>query len=224
MESRRTEPAARRLPSGIPLSPTAAVLLAISFGLCGGYLDLGVILFKKLCVNPEGSFRSARDFPWTVPVSHAALLVIPGVVVAAVIRLRPKLLSLNVASWLFATLAIWSALLRMPMYGVCSLLLAAGLAGQISKVVVARGLSSRPMRLVLAASLGLLIVLAALSSGRRAVGKSRAVAGLPSAPPGARNVVLIVWDTVRASNMSLSGYQRDTTPNLAGWARKLLVS
>src|SRR5207248_7573394 len=59
-----------------------------------------------------------------------------------------------------------------------------------------------------------------LSSGRRAVNESRAVAGLPSAPPGARNVVLIVWDTVRASYMSLHGYQRDTTPNLAAWARQ----
>jgi arylsulfatase A-like enzyme len=220
MESKPIEPAARRRPSRIPLSPTAAVLLAISFGLCAGYLDLGVILFKRFCLNPEGSFRSARDFPWTVPVSHAVLLLIPGVVVAAVNRLRPKSFSLNVASWLFATLAIWSALLRMPIYGACSLLLAAGLARPIINVVVARGLDSRPMRSTLTAILGLLVVLAALSSGRRAVGEARAVAGLPSAPPGARNVVLIVWDTVRASYMSLYGYQRDTTPNLAGWARK----
>ena len=32
--------------------------------------------------------------------------------------------------------------------------------------------------------------------------------------------MLIVWDTVRASYLSLYGYQRDTTPNLAAWARK----
>jgi hypothetical protein len=102
-------------------------------------------------------------------VGHAVLLVIPGVVVAAVNRIRPKLLSLNVACWLFATLAIWSSLLRMPMYGACSLLLAAGLARPISNVVVARGLYLRPRRSILAAILSPLIVLAALSSGRRAV-------------------------------------------------------
>ena len=79
MESTPTAPAARR-PGRIPLSPTAAVLLAVSFGLCGGYLDLGLIAFKRLCLNPEGSFRSPRDFPWTVPASHAILLIIPGVV------------------------------------------------------------------------------------------------------------------------------------------------
>jgi arylsulfatase A-like enzyme len=198
----------------------AAILLALSFGLCGGYLDLAVIVFKKFCVNPEGSFRSPRDFPWSVPASHAALLMIPGVVVAILNRLRPKLISLNVAAWLFATLAIWSALLRLPIYGACSLLLAVGLARPVSKLVVARGLDLRSIRSVLAATLGLLIVLAVLSSGRRAVGESRAVAGLPSAPPGARNVVLIVWDTVRASHLSLYGYPRDTTPKLAGWARE----
>ena len=38
--------------------------------------------------------------------------------------------------------------------------------------------------------------------------------------PGARNVLLIVWDTVRAYNVSLYGYPRNTTPNLARWASK----
>ena len=220
MESTPTEPAARQLPTRLALSPMDALLLALAFGLCGGYLDLGLIVFKRFYLNPEGSFRSARDFPWTVPVSDAVLLMIPGVVVAALNRLRPNLLSLNLASWLFATLAIWSALLRLPMYGACSLLLAVGLARPISNWVAARGLRSRSMRSVLAAMFGLLIVLAVLSSGRRAVGEYRAVAGLPPAPPGARNVVLIVWDTVRASHLSLYGYQRDTTPNLAAWARE----
>ena len=38
-------------------------------------------------------------------------------------------------SWLFATLAIWSALLRLPLYGACTLLLAAGLGRPISAAV-----------------------------------------------------------------------------------------
>ena len=40
------------------------------------------------------------------------------------------------------------------------------------------------------------------------------------AQPGARNVVLIVWDTVRAYNVSAYGYTRDTTPNLTQCARE----
>ena len=78
----------------------------------------------------------------------------------------------------------------------------------------------RTVRYTLAGLLGLLGVLAALSSGRQAIREHLAVAGLPPPPPGARNVVLIVWDTVRAYNLSAYGYPRNTTPNLARWARE----
>ena len=208
------------LPSRVPLSPTAAVLLAFSFGLCGGYLDLSFMLFRKFCWDQEGFIRSGRDFPWTVPVAHAVLLLIPGAAVAAVNRLRPRFVSMRAASWLFAVLAIWAALLRLPLYGACSLVLAAGLARPISHAVESRSWHPQRVRYTVAGLLGLLAVLAALSSGRQAIREHLAVAGLPPPPPGARNVVLIVWDTVRAYNLSPYGYARNTTPNLARWARE----
>ena len=74
-----------------------------------------------------------------------------------------------------------------------------------------------PIRLSL---VGLLLVLAALSSGWQVLQEYRAVAGLPAAPSGARNVVLIVWDTVRSNNLSIADYARDTTPHLKRWARR----
>jgi arylsulfatase A-like enzyme len=220
MDTTPPETAARRSPSRIVLSPTGAILLAISFGLCAGYLDLGFILFKRLCWNAEGYFRTARDFPWTVPIGHAVLLLIPGVVVASVNRIRPGLVSLPAGASLFAAIAIWGALLRMPFYGACSLVLAAGLGRLIGGAVGSRLLCTRPARYGLAVLVGLLGILAAVSSGRQAVGEHRAVAALPSPPASARNVVLIVWDTVRAFNLSLYGYARDTTPNLVRWARQ----
>src|SRR5580693_5264850 len=82
-------PAARRPPSRVPLSPAAAVLLAISFGLCGGYLYLFLMLFKKLYLSDEWIVRFGRDFPWTLPVAHALLLLTPGIVIAMISRLRP---------------------------------------------------------------------------------------------------------------------------------------
>ena len=42
-----------------------------------------------------------------------------------------------------------------------------------------------------------------------------ALARLPSASPGLPNVIFIVLDTVRAASLSLYGYRRLTTPNLA---------
>ena len=46
------------------------------------------------------------------------------------------------------------------------------------------------------------------------------MANLPQADSGTPNVLLIVMDTVSAQHMSLYGYPRDTTPNLARLARK----
>ena len=46
---------------------------------------------------------------------------------------------MRAATWLFAMLAIWAALLRMPLYGACSFLLAAGLGRPIGGAVASRG-------------------------------------------------------------------------------------
>jgi hypothetical protein len=196
----------------------AAVLLAISIGLVGGYLDLLIIVLRKYFWNPEGYFRTARDFPWTVPLGHALLLLIPGLVVAAVNR-RPRKISLRVASWLFGSLAIWAALLRAPLYGACTLLLAVGLARVLGNAVASSGVHLRKPRCAIGGLLGVLGVLAALSSGWQAVSERSAVAGLPRAATGARNVVLIVWDTVVAYHVGAYGYPRNTTPNLTQYAR-----
>ena len=75
-------------------------------------------------------------------------------------------------------------------------------------MAVTRGMA----RYACAGLLGLLVVLAALSSGRQAVREYRAVAGLPAPPPGARNVVLIVWDTVRAAQPEPLRLSRGTPP------------
>lgn len=213
-------PAEARPPVRFLLSPPSAVLLAIAMGLSAGYLDLLFILWKSHFQDADVPTRIGRDFAWTVPVSHALLLLIPGLLVAAANRLRPGLVSIRLGTWLFATLALLSALLRLPLYGAASLFLAAGLARLIGDAFAARVRSPRPIRLALAGLLVLLGLSAALTTGRQAIAESRAVAGLPEPPPDARNVLLIVWDTVRAYDLSAYGYHRDTTPNLARWARR----
>jgi arylsulfatase A-like enzyme len=178
------------------------------------------MLVQSLWVTEDVPKRIGRDFPWTVPVGHALLLLLPGVLVAIMNRLRPGRVSLRAAAWLFATLAIWAALLRMPLYGACTILLAIGVSRPFSAALARKGTPWRLLRSILAGSVGVLAVLAAVSSGREAIRERVALAGLPPPRPGARNVILIVWDTVRAYNLSLYGYPRMTTPNLARWARE----
>lgn len=213
-------PATWRVSSESRLTLGTAVLLAISLGLAGGYLEVLIIVLKKRFWNDVAIFGIGSDFPWSVPVGHAILLTIPAVILAAASRLRPRPLSLRAGSWLFATLAIWAALLRMPLYGVASLFLAAGMGKLISGVVAVHCGRPRQVRYTLAGLLGLLLILTAYSSGLKALRRDRGPVGSPAPPSNARNVLMIVWDTVRADHLSLHGYPRDTTPNLARWAQK----
>jgi arylsulfatase A-like enzyme len=212
-------PTSRRRPGRVPLSPGIAVLLAIAFGLCAGYLDVGIIVLKKLLWNEGGYYRIARDFPWSVPAAHAALMLLPGLAIAAMSRLRPGAIPLGAGCWFLAALAACGALLRLPLYGAGSLLLAVGIGRLVGDAVAARGASTRRVGFITLGLLGVLGVLAAGSAGRQALRESRAVAGLPPAPRS-RNVVLLVWDTVRARSLSLHGSPRETTPNLDRWAEK----
>jgi arylsulfatase A-like enzyme len=213
--------AIRRSPKSASFAPLAAVLLAMVFGLSGGYLDLVIMHCRKYFWSEERQIGSGRDFLWTVPIGHMALLLIPGVAVAALNRLRSGFVALRIGTWLLATLAIWAALLRMPLYGASTFVLAVGLGRLLSGAVAAhQELLLRYLRASLAALLGLAVFLAVSSSGRQAIREYRALSSLPPPQPNARNVVLMVWDTVRAHNLSPYGYPRNTSPNLARWARK----
>ncbi len=193
-------------------------MLAILSGLCGGYLDLILTVLGKYWWNNDRYFRNARDFLWTVPAGHALLLLAAGLAVAAINFAPHRRVSLRAASWLFATLAIWGALLRTPLSGAASLLLAAGLGRVIADRIAAAGLGARPLGYTAIGLLGLLGLLAVSSSGSQAINEYRAVKGLPPSAPNAGNVILIVWDTVRAYSVSSYGSYRDTTPNLSRWA------
>ena len=180
-----------------------------------------MMIFRKLYWSDLRYFGSGRDFVWSIPVVHVVLLLIPGVLLAAISRIRTRLVSLAVGSWLLATLAIWAALLRAPLYGASTLLLAAGVARLLSGLMAASIVRhQRQWKRGLVGLLAMLVVMASCSSGWHALGEHRVLANLPAPPPGALNVVLIVWDTVRASSLSLHDYPRDTTPNLVRWAKK----
>ena len=177
--------AAARVKNRTPLRPAIAVLLAVSLGLCAGYLDIGIMLLAKWFWNNDGYVHSARDFWWTVPAGHAALLLAGAVLVVAVnICVRGRI-SLGAGTWLLSALAIWAALLRAPMAGLSSLVLSIGLGQLLGKMVAVRGI--RPRRLVYSSPglLGILGTLAAVSTGREVVRERRAVAALPPASAGA---------------------------------------
>jgi arylsulfatase A-like enzyme len=207
--------------SGDTLTPRSALVLAAWFGLVGGYLDIGMILLRRDIFGATLHYEQSRDFWWAVPLANLAVVMAPGLLVAGLNELRPGLISTRTAAWLCATLALWGPLLRAPLYGWATLLLAFGVARWISgKVRRGRAAFDRSARIGLG-GLVIVVVLTAIGCrGRAALAESRALARLPAAPAGAANVLLIVMDTVRADSLGLYGYGRDTTPNLARWAQR----
>ena len=168
----------------------------------------------------SGSFEPGEISPGPSRSPTRFCCLIPGMVVAAVNRLRPRLVSLRAGSWLFATLAIWAALLRLPLYGACSLLLAAGLGRPISDAVaspwlVPAGGAIHPGGAPRSAG----------CSGGSLVGP----AGDPGKPRGGRIAATTPGCPQRRVDRlghgprlqpEPYGYPRNTTPNLARWARK----
>ena len=187
----------------------------------GGALDLGMIFLNRDFFHSSPYYEQGRNFRWVVPVANLLVMMAPGVAVALVSWFRPGLTSRRTAAWLFATLAIWGPLLRAPLYGMATLLLAFGAGGVVSRRFAQRDsvlqTLARYSLPVLLAVIGTMAVVTSIQQARK---ESQSLAQLPAPPAGAGNVLLIVMDTVRASSLGLYGYARDTTPHLARWAKK----
>ncbi len=194
------------------------MLIAIWFGLTTGVLQL---LFVYVSRYSRGmmSFTSPHGL-WMTPLAYVTIFVALGAVVAAGVLLRPRLASIRLISAGYAWLGTFALLLPfVQLHRVTAAILGAGVTVQVARALgrdcpgwLAR---MRTSSLVLAGAIG------ALSIGlhvRGVVGERAALQGLPAPRAGAPNVLLLILDTVRAANLSLYGYDRQTTPELERWA------
>jgi arylsulfatase A-like enzyme len=197
-------------------------LLAALLGLAFGYLDLGGYVLKKDILHGSAYYQRPRFFPWAVPLAYLAILMVPGLAIAGLNRIRSDLVSLRIAAWTLATIGLWGALLNFPLATWASLLFAAGVGRWIGPLVaLVAPRCARWGRFGLLGLMGVLIVTAAATTGRQLLAELRRAYQLPAPPrAGAPNVLFVVLDTVRAANLSLHGYTRDTTPRLNEWTRR----
>ncbi len=196
------------------------LLLAAWVGLIAGYLDLGLMVLNRRLFDGD-FYRLGSDFLWLIPVGVTILVLVPAIVLVLIARMRGGSVRLGVAVGLLSFVGFLDASARLPLAPWSALLLSGGLATQSVRLVSRRcpaflQLVSRTVP-VLA---GVLLTIMVGTIGGRVWSEHRALAALPPPPPAARNVLLIVWDTVRTGNMSLHGYGRPTTPNLERLARR----
>ena len=201
----------------------AVLKQALWFGLLTGLGEAALVAVKRLYLGRY--VRFGADIAWMAPLADALAFLIVGLVLVVGGRVWRRLAQPAVVTFVLAFLLVLSVLLLYyPLHIYAKLLLAAGLATQ-----VARYTSRRVQGFERVVSRGLVVtvaVVAMLAVGTRTVPwltYKRHVAALPASAPGAPNVLLIVWDTVRARNLSLYGYDRRTTPNLERLAASSVV-
>jgi arylsulfatase A-like enzyme len=156
------------------------------------------------------------DIVWAALIFDTLVCLVVAAVGVAVARLTIQVRRL--AAWVFAFLifANWVAIVLNERVNVIVMpILAAGLAKFAVDLV-----ERRPGRVrdVVRRSVVPLAVSALVASVSvpvtKALVEDRAVASLPTAPPGAPNVLIIVLDALRADHSSAYGYARPTTPNM----------
>lgn len=194
------------------------LVLAIWTGTVAGLAEaVNGIVRHRIQHLPTGEVVSAELF-WLVPLAAATTFLALGLLIIALDRILPaRFKVLRIAPALFAGLAVYSLFraLGVGLANIAVIVLASGVA-----VVTMRAFAKYPgsirwmIRRTTPWMIGGLVAWAIIIPLWRRAVESRIIAALPDAAPDAPNVLVIIWDTARALNLSLYGYERETTPEL----------
>ena len=200
-------------PARVSIGAGMVLVLGVWIGLIAGYVDLIFLLINKN-VFYRDFYRLGSDFPWLIPLGVTIVVLIPTLLLALIAKILGSI-RLSVPLGLLSLLGFLDFCARIRLENWATAIVCAAMVIQLLRVVRRRGPAF--LRFVRRSVIWLVVLLLAIAGttvGGRVWAEYRQLASLPPAKPGSQNVVLIVWDTVRASNTSLHGYHRDTTPNL----------
>ena len=193
------------------------------FGILTGYLELVNLGFRR---HVLGRFLLLGEHTlWLAPLADGALFLIVGAMLVPLAALGPARF-MQRAAWCAFVFALTASLilLHREIHNYAAALLSLGVAVQSARLLDARAEAfDRLVRRTLPWMLAALPVSAIVVLGGNVWSESRAIRAMPSARRDAPNVLLIVWDTVRAESLSTYGYDRDTAPHLTALAEESFV-
>lgn len=187
--------------------------------LVGAFVEVLVLDFQK---RRDPLMVLSGDFFWMAPL---ALLTVVGSVVA-VLALVAQIWRHRAVVWLsvFApsSLVAVNLLILVPgMAHYAAGLLATGIAVQVTRAVMAR--PEAVARLMWRATIPVIVAMLAFGGWQWNPRTDAATPGATRTMPPPPNVLLITLDTVRAANLSVYGYARQTTPQIERYARQGVV-
>jgi len=216
--------AAFRDDSWSPVTTASALLVAVWLGWWMGLIDISYRLLDVALV--QRTKGAGLEDLWLAPILGAVVVGAVGLAVwkvAARVRgastLQP-VAAVGVGFFFYS----WLRLFGLGIHPLAAVVLALGLASQLSRPLVTWGdgfvrLVRRTLPWMTAAT----IVTAVSMGASESLAERRAMAGLGPARDGATNVLLLILDTARAKSMSLYGAERLTTPNIDRLAQEGVV-
>jgi arylsulfatase A-like enzyme len=196
------------------------LLIATFFALLGAYGELAMLVFDAV-VRAEHA-RVGLQVVWMTPAADVLLFACLALLAMPTLGLFRRGTALRIAATGFALLAALGVVgIEHWSYPSGGIVLALGIGvatGRRAAEVPARFFSlSRRTVPVLAV---LTFVLGAGYNLLVRVREARALAALPAMRAGAPNVLLLIWDTVRADDLDLYGFALPTSPALDSLARR----
>lgn len=226
-------PDAVRTPLSPPAEPSFAtparsdhvrLLLAraLWLGMLTGVVGAAVPLTQKF-VFDRMRIHTSPHIAWMAPLAEAVVFLVVGALLSILLRIAPRRYAdrlLAFSTGLLALLAAWSVTSLYPqLYDWSAWLLAIGAAVQVARISSRGGFDRLVQRTLLPAGV-LVAVVASVMIALPKWRESRELAGLPPAPAGTPNVLLLILDTVRAQSLSLYGAADPTSPRILALARE----
>jgi arylsulfatase A-like enzyme len=163
-------------------------------------------------------------FVWMAPASLLLINVSVTLPLLLVSLLWPKVRRVEVAVFVYAivgTLSLLIALFAGRVHWWAVGLLTAGVAVQLARSTAKRRVAFLRLTTMSAPWLVALVMTVGISlHAFRTLSERRGIAALTDDTHELPDVLVIILDTVRRSNLSLHGYDRPTTPNLRQFATK----
>ena len=203
------------------MRPTDILVLAATFGLFTGLLEGAGLLFLQkgpLARETLNIFFVPSGILYVSPLTDLVLCVAVAFLTIGIFRLaRPSLQdrALFFILIFFLVFDLFAQGFDRVLDPRVIVILSAGVSAALERGC--RKHTEQIVRIAWRSLPALAIAVVLLMSGvqvRQLGAEQRALAGLPPAPRGAANVLIVVMDTVRADHISALGYPRATTPNL----------
>lgn len=194
----------------------------------GGFAEALRWIIEHFLLHRVTAKAASLDLIWMTPLSALAILLPLALVVIGVSRFARArahaVRGLAAVAFCFGALYSLASVLPLGIHWIARVVLCLGLT-----TFFMRKLAERPDRVVLAARRGVIagvVIVATVAAALPLTGVvryNRSTRSAIAAQQGAPNIIIIIWDTVRAASMSLYGYARPTTPNLDRLAQRGVV-